>query len=112
MTCLDIVQAFKQERLRRMPKHARQTITRLAMLSACAAGLAGCAASQANEIRIVSTEGALRAFKPIANSSQAPCKVQREIAAHNSVYDSLRLKQQIVYSAPCDSKTKPSPVSS
>lgn len=55
----------------------------------------------------LSTEGAIRSFKPISNSSKAPCKIQKEIAAHNSVYDSLKLKKEVVYKAPCDTTSKP-----
>lgn len=51
--------------------------------------------------------GALGAFKPIRNSRYAPCTVQRDIAAHNSVYDTLKTKKEVVYKAPCDTDPKP-----
>ena len=56
--------------------------------------------------------GALKAFRPITNSAKAPCAMQREVAAHNAVYDSLKQKKELVYRAPCDlapsKKTAPS----
>ena len=60
---------------------------------------AGCAG---NVIRTVSTDGITRTFKPIPNSSGAPCEMQRAVAAHNSAYDSLVRKREVVYKAPCD----------
>lgn len=47
-------------------------------------------------------EGALKAFKPIGNYATAPCPLQKEVSAHNSVYDSLKSKKEIVYKAPCE----------
>lgn len=67
---------------------------------------AGCAGS-AIPIPLTS-DGALKAFKPIANSSAAPCVIQKDIAAHNSAYDTLKLKQAVTYKAPCEvDKKKP-----
>lgn len=66
--------------------------------------MAGCAAS---EIPIPLTEtGALAAFKPIANSSQAPCAMQKDVAEHNSAYDTLKTKQPQTYKAPCEVDAK------
>lgn len=62
--------------------------------------LAACAGQ---ETLIPLTEGgALGAFQPIQNSRQAPCSVQKAIAAHNSVYDTLKTKKAVVYKAPCE----------
>lgn len=47
-------------------------------------------------------DGALSAFKPIANSAKAPCEMQRQVAGHNSAYDTLKLKKPVTYKAPCD----------
>jgi hypothetical protein len=53
-------------------------------------------------------DGALKAFKPIANSSQAPCAMQKDVAEHNSAYDTLKTKQPVSYKAPCEvDKKKP-----
>ena len=71
-------------------------------LSVCALSLslAGCVGS---ETLIPLTEGgALGAFQPIQNSRQAPCSVQKAIAAHNSVYDTLKTKKAVIYKAPCE----------
>jgi hypothetical protein len=58
---------------------------------------------------------ALDAFKPVSNSAKAPCRMQQEVAEHNSVYETLRTGKEVVYLAPCvadgkhfiDSKGKP-----
>ena len=61
------------------------------------------AACVGSETLIPLTEaGALGAFQPIQNSRQAPCSVQKAIAAHNSVYDTMKTKKAVVYKAPCD----------
>lgn len=61
---------------------------------------AGCAGS---ETLIPLTEsGALSAFKPIANSPKAPCEMQKQVAEHNSAYDTLKTKQSVTYKAPCE----------
>ena len=44
---------------------------------------------------------ALDAFKQIPNSSQAPCTMQKAVAEHNSVYDTLKTGKETVYKAPC-----------
>lgn len=62
--------------------------------------LAGCAAP-ATQIPLTET-GALASFKPIPNSSRAPCQIQRAIAAHNSVYETLTTKREVIFRAPCD----------
>ena len=46
--------------------------------------------------------GALGAFRPIPNNTRAPCSTQKAIAAHNSVYDTIRTKRLVEYRAPCD----------
>lgn len=46
--------------------------------------------------------GALDAFKPLRNSAKAPCEMQRDVAGHNSVYDSLKTGKDVTYKAPCD----------
>jgi hypothetical protein len=53
--------------------------------------------------------GALDAFKPIANSARAPCGMQREVAEHNSAYDTLKGGRAVTYKAPCDVDRKPPP---
>jgi hypothetical protein len=74
-------------------------LARLALLLPLT-GLAACAIPTPSP-----TEGtpkvALEAFKPIANSPKAPCRVQKEIAEHNSVYETLRNGKQVTYLAPC-----------
>jgi hypothetical protein len=46
-------------------------------------------------------------FKAIGYSLRDTCQTQREIAAHNSVYDTLRSGRQKVYTAPCDKGRRP-----
>lgn len=52
-------------------------------------------------------DGALKAFRPIRNSPHAPCAMQREVAEHNSAYDTLKTKRPVAYGAPCDVDAKP-----
>jgi hypothetical protein len=44
----------------------------------------------------------LQVFKPIPNSTAAPCPMQQSVAEHNSVYDTLRTNNPVTYKAPCD----------
>ena len=71
------------------------------LLSACALSLvlAGCAGQ---EIQTASIEGAVRSFKPIPNSKQAPCVMQKAVAEHNSVLATLTTGKEVVYAAPCE----------
>jgi hypothetical protein len=50
----------------------------------------------------VTTDGALGAFRPITSSVQDTCQTQREVAEHNSRYDTLRTGKEVAYKAPCD----------
>jgi hypothetical protein len=82
-------------------------LSQLSIALALSLALPGCAAK---EIPIPLTEeGALKAFKPIANSSAAPCPLQREVAKHNAAYDTLKTGKPASYSAPCDVDKKPAP---
>lgn len=71
-------------------------------LIVCALSLALGACAGPGAIHTVSIDGALRSFKTIPNSKAAPCAMQKAVAAHNSAYDSLRHKREVVYRAPCD----------
>jgi len=87
----------------------RQSKPSIALATALA--LSGCAG---NETPTPLTQaGALAAFKPIANSPMAPCVIQRDVAAHNSAYDTIKRGKAVVYKAPCDvDKPAPAPVKS
>ena len=50
----------------------------------------------------LTTKVALDSFKPIPNSSVAPCVMQRAVAEHNSKYDTLKTGKETVYKAPGD----------
>lgn len=50
--------------------------------------------------------GALEAFKPLHASPQDTCSTQREIAQHNSAYDSLKTGKDVTYKASCDADKK------
>ena len=77
-----------------------QKLCKLSIALALPLVMMGCAA---NETPIPLTEtGVLAAFKPIANSSKAPCAMQKDVAEHNSAYDTLRTKRPQSYKAPCD----------
>lgn len=51
----------------------------------------------------VATDSSLQSFKTIQASPKDTCETQRQVAAHNSVYDSLKGGKQVVYVAPCES---------
>lgn len=72
----------------------------------CSLALAGCETPTA-----LTKTGALEAFKPIPNSSHAPCQMQRAVAEHNAVYDTLASGKAVAYRAPCDID-KPAPKTS
>jgi len=59
--------------------------------------LAGC-----STLTPVSSKGAIDAFKPISSSKADTCQTQREVAEHNSRYDTLKRGAVIVYKAQCD----------
>jgi hypothetical protein len=48
----------------------------------------------------------LDSFRPLHSSSRDTCPTQREIAEHNSRYDTLRLNRETVYKADCDQPKK------
>lgn len=50
------------------------------------------------------TDVSLSAFKSIGYSTRDTCDTQRQIAAHNSVYDTLKTGKDTVYQAPCERK--------
>ena len=66
-------------------------------LLALALGLAGCETPM-----FVTTKGALDSFRPLTMSRKDTCGTQREIAEHNSRYDTLKTGKETVYRAPCD----------
>jgi hypothetical protein len=49
----------------------------------------------------------LTSFRPIGYSLRDTCQTQREIAAHNSVYDTLKSGRSTVYTAPCEKTRRP-----
>lgn len=72
------------------------------------AALPATLALAACETPTVLTEGgALNAFKPIQNSALAPCEMQKDVAEHNSRYDSIKKGKPVVYKAPCQVDKKP-----
>lgn len=50
---------------------------------------------------VLTSLGAADAFRPIKASKRDTCATQRQIAAHNSVYDTIRTGKEIVYKAHC-----------
>jgi hypothetical protein len=61
-------------------------------LAACAAG-----SGQVVQVPIVSTDP----FRPISASCKDTPQTRREIAAHNSVLDTLRTGRDVKYGDPC-----------
>ena len=79
--------------------------SKLLIASALALNLAACASTGQTPIPLTDG-GAIGAFKPIPNSSRAPCETQKAIARHNSVYDTLKSKRLVEYRAPCEGAPK------
>jgi hypothetical protein len=46
----------------------------------------------------------VKSFRPIKPSRADTCETQRQVAAHNSVYDTLRTGKRVVYMAACEEK--------
>lgn len=57
-------------------------------------------ATRTTEPVVVDT--ALKSFRPISTRPGDTCETMREAAAHNSVFDTKKLKARKVYCAPCD----------
>lgn len=76
--------------------------TRLVLLPATLL-LAGCETLTP----VLTDAGALNAFKPIQNSALAPCDMQKDVAEHNSRFDSIKTGKTVVYKAPCQVDKKP-----
>lgn len=59
--------------------------------------LAGCATPIS-----VATDSSLKSFTTIQASPKDTCETQKQVAAHNSAYDTLKQGKEVVYTAPCD----------
>lgn len=66
--------------------------------------LTGCAAS---ETPLPATTKILDELPRVSNSTKAPCRMQREVAAQNSYIATVKDKREVVYKAPCDVDQKP-----
>lgn len=78
-------------------------LLRCALLLSVALAASGCAGffgTPTPKIKIVDTS--TRSFKPHTARRNDTCASQREVAAHNSVYDTLKKKRRVVYCARCD----------
>ena len=53
----------------------------------------------------VTSDGALKYFKPIQGHALDTCETKRQIAEHNSAYDTLKQGKTVVYSAQCEAPT-------
>lgn len=54
-----------------------------------------------NAIPLPGTIKLLEEMPRVANSTKAPCRLQKEIAAQNSYIATIKEKREIVYVAPC-----------
>lgn len=43
----------------------------------------------------------------VANSTAAPCRMQREVASQNSYLATIKEQREVIYKAPCDIDPKP-----
>jgi len=58
------------------------------------------------QMSATTTKGALDAFKVISMSRKDTCQTQKEIAEHNSRYETLKSGKETVLKAPCDVEQK------
>ena len=54
------------------------------------------------ETLLPATTKVLDELPRVANSTAAPCRLQREIAAQNSYIETIKTGKDTVYKAPCD----------
>lgn len=52
----------------------------------------------------MTSDASLKAFKPIQAHEKDTCETKRQVAEHNSAYDTLKQGKQVVYVAPCESQ--------
>lgn len=50
----------------------------------------------------LTVRGAEKAFRTVPVYTKAPCWMQRKWSGHNSAYETLRQKKEVVYKPPCD----------
>lgn len=55
-----------------------------------------------NATQLPGTTKLLDELPRVANSTAAPCRLQREIAAQNSYIETIKTGKDTVYKAPCD----------
>lgn len=100
-----------------MTGYARRVLPAISLAMA----LAGCSTipsfgTDAPKGRVIDTS--VQSFRPIAMSRNDTCPTQRAIAAHNSVYQTIKTGKVVAYRAPCDadeagkSQSKPPPATS
>jgi hypothetical protein len=79
---------------------------RLPAICLLALTLPGCSQilSSASEQRLVDTS--VQSFKPLRADRADTCATQRQIAEHNSVYQSIKTGSVQAYCAPCDCPEK------
>ncbi len=54
------------------------------------------------ETQLPATTKLLDDLPRVANSTKAPCRMQREVAAQNSYVATIKAKKPVVFKAPCD----------
>lgn len=78
-----------------------------ALALALVPALAGC-----STLTYVTTKGATDAFRPIKMSRRDTCETQKQIAEHNSRYDTMKTGKETVYRAPCQVEKPAAPKTS
>lgn len=81
----------------------RASSAKALLLSLC---LTACADK---ETQLPATTKILDDLPRVANSTKAPCRMQKEVAAQNSYLDSIKRGGEVVYKAPCEVDPKPVP---
>jgi hypothetical protein len=89
-------------------RNVNQLRKRAALVLLVVLPLAACASPTHT---LVTKKVALEAFEPIRASNKDTCETRRQIAAHNSAYDTLKTSKLTVYKVDCK-KPKPPPKTS
>ncbi len=77
-------------------------LSRLGLVLLASLSLQGCKLFAGSETPALETTRLLDELPKVNNSTKAPCRVQKEIAAQWSYIDSIKGQKEVVYAAPCE----------
>lgn len=91
--------------LRRSKNQKRNKLQRFGALAIAAVPMAACT----THTPALTSKVAITSFAPITSSPLDTCETKRQIAAHNSAYDTLKDQKLTVYKARCTPPKKAKP---